>query len=192
MKIINYTQMERLAASPNNRKTIDFEAIPVHKIRIPTYDKVSIGRPRYRKRSVIRLSTETTRLLILTAKGGPASPLPFIPSSPPPLNSSWIRHTRVIRKQHSPALFAKSAVDSPRAAEKDWDSCLFSGNQKNYLPTFPSFLPPSVDGTSPRLKESTRVAAAFRTNTLFAVFKNLNAFLSLYLHLLPLFFLYAL
>jgi len=57
--------------------------------------------------------------------------LPFIPSSLPLTIYPGIRHTRVTRKQHSPALFARSAEDPPRA-EKDWDSCLFPGNQKNY------------------------------------------------------------
>jgi len=184
--------MERLAASSNNRKTIDFKAIPVHKTRIPTYDKVSIGRPRYRKRSVIRLSTETTRLSMLTAEGGPVSPLPFIPSTLPlsihPRSGILELFVSNILRHYSP----KARWILPGRLRKIGTAVCSQAIRKNYLPTFPSFLPPSVDGTSPRLKENTRVAAASRTSTLFAVFKNLNAFLSLYLHLLSLFLLCAL
>lgn len=76
-----------------------------------------------------------------TSKGGPAAH--FLSSLHPlAVDLPRIRRSRVIRKQHSPALFARSAED-PARAEKDWDSCLFSGNQKNYRS------PPSVGGTSP-------------------------------------------
>lgn len=85
---------------------------------------------------------------MLTAEGGPASPLPFIPSSSPlsihPGSGILELFVSNTPQHYSP----KAAVDLPRV-EKDWDSCLFSGNQKNYLPTFPSFLPLSVGGTSP-------------------------------------------
>lgn len=80
----------------------------------------------------------TTRLSMPTSKGGPAH---FLSSFHPPA-VDLLRIRRVIRKQHSP-VFSRSAED-PARAEKDWDSCLFSGNQKNYR-----FSPPSAGGTSP-------------------------------------------
>lgn len=57
--------------------------------------------------------------------------------------------------------------------------CSQAIRKTTFLPSLPSsrrryFAAPN----EPRLKESTRVAAASRTSTLFAVFKNLNAFLS--------------
>lgn len=50
-----------------------------------------------------------------------------------------------------PGIIYKSRRDPPGlgalpGAEKDWDSCLFSGNQKNYVPPPP---PPRAGPTSP-------------------------------------------
>lgn len=115
----------------------------MHKTRVPTYDKVSIGRPWYRKRSVIRRQRDNS---IVDADGWRRSSLAasFHSVITPALDSSRIRYTRVIRKQHSPALFAKSGGGSSQSWERLGQLSVLRQSEK-----LPSFLPLSVGGTSP-------------------------------------------
>lgn len=103
------------------------------------YDKVSIGLQQDREGSIIHFA-EATRLS--TVK--PIQSCRFLSSlRPSALDLPWIRHTRVIRKQHSPALFGRKAADPP-GLRKIGTAVCSQAIRKTTMPTpFPD------GGTSP-------------------------------------------
>lgn len=114
----------------------------------------------------------TARLSILTAKGGPVPSLLFIPSSSP---SSIYLGSGILELfvSNIPGIIRKKHGRSSQGWERLGQLSVLRQSEK-LPPPFSTFRR-RYFAASDELKESTRVAAASRTSTLFAVFKNLNA-----------------